>query len=298
MKKIPEEKEFSKAELQKNIDRVRRMMPLLSKASRPPKVVYGKERYLDTAEGKIRVLMNNTESPGKLPLFVNIHGGGFTSGSPELDDRFMNDVAKRANVKVLNVDYSLSPEEQFPKALNECYAVVEYAKRHAEELGIDPDRIAVGGHSAGGNFGAAICLKDAGSHALNIKGLILDYPPLDIYTDAYLKPQPKGSIPPKMCRIADASYCLKKEERKNPLISPVYATVDQVKAFPATLVITASGDILCDEAERFKDKLIEAGVDVTFKRFDAKHGFTHYGGPLADEAWQMMIDHLKRCLWH
>jgi len=61
-------------------------------------------------------------------------------------------------------------------------------------------------------------------------------------------------------------------------------------------VITASRDSLCGEGERFKDLLIEAAVEVTFKRFEAKHGFTHGGGPDAEEAWGMMAKHLEGCL--
>jgi hypothetical protein len=132
---------------------------------------------------------------------------------------------------------------------------------------------------------------------LNIKGLIIDCAPLDVYTDAYLKPSPKGAIPPQASRVADPSYCHKKEDRKNPLVSPAFATREQVKAFPPTLIITASRDSLCAEGEKFKDLLIDSGVNVTFKRFEAKHGFAHNGGPDADEAWIIMINHLKECLW-
>ena len=81
------------------------------------------------------------------------------------------------------------------------------------------------------------------------------------------------------------------------MVSPRFATIEQVTGFPPTLLITASGDSLCQEAEVFGDTLRQAGVAVTHRRFDAKHGFTHYGGPLADEAWQMMADHLSRYLW-
>jgi len=294
MKKIPQEKELTRAQLQKKIDQVRFLMPLLSKASRLPKVLKGKEQYMNTEKGKIRILTYNMEKTEKLPLFVNIHGGGFTAGTPEADDLYMMDIANRANVKIINIDYSLSPEVEFPVALNECYAVIAYARKHPDEFGIDPDSIAVGGHSAGGNLSAAVCLKDAATKELDLKGLVLDYPPMDIYTDGYLKPMPKGAIPPKMSRVADASYCHKKADRKNPLVSPAFATVDQVKSFPPTLVITASGDSLCTECEVFKDTLIKAGVDVTFKRFEAKHGFTHEDTPMAKEAWGMIIEHIKK----
>ena len=253
----------------------------------------GVERFLTTDEGIIRVLTYNMDNTERLPLFVNIHGGGFVLGNAEIDDPFMPIIAEKANVKIISIDYSLAPEFPFPKALNECYAVVKYAKEHADEFGIDPDRIAVGGQSAGGNLSAGICLLDSDKKELGVKCLILDYPPLDLYTDAGLKPLPKGALPVFVCRIFDACYCNDKEARKNPLISPVYATVDEVRAFPPTLVITANRDSLCSEGERFRDKLIEAGVKVTHKRFDAIHGFNLNPGADADESWQMIIKHLK-----
>jgi acetyl esterase/lipase len=73
------------------------------------------------------------------------------------------------------------------KTLHECYAVVKYAKEHAAELGIAPDNIAVGGHSAVGNLTAAICLLEAERNALGIKCIILDYPPLDRDTEEKLR---------------------------------------------------------------------------------------------------------------
>ncbi|MED1740273.1 alpha/beta hydrolase [Bacillus swezeyi] len=297
MRSVPKEKVYSRKQLQKKVKLFQWLAARSTRAGRHRNERAGKELFLETAEGKIRVLSYNLEKLEKLPLFMNIHGGGFILGSADMDDPYMMNVADNANVKILSIDYSLSPEEVFPKALNECYAVVKYAKEHAEELGIDSENIAVGGHSAGGNLSAAICLRDAEAKELGIKCLILDYPPLDLYTDAYLKPRPKGSLNPKMCRIFDACYCNNKEERKNPFISPVYASTDQVKAFPPTLILTAGQDSLCKEAEDFKDQLIDAGVDVTYKCFKgSRHGFTLSDKADAVEGWQMMIDHLNRYL--
>ena len=297
MKKAQKEKVWTDKQLKKKIKQIRCFMSVLARISlKKKKPIVGTEMFLNTDEGKVRVLTYNMGNPQKLPLFVNIHGGGFTLGNAEIDDPFMPNIANNANVKIINIDYSLAPEFPFPKALNECYAVVKYAKEHPGEFGIDPDNIAVGGHSAGGNISAGICLMDNDSKLLKIKCLILDYPPLDIYTEAGLKPLPKGSLPVFLCRLFDACYCNDKEARKNPLISPVFATIDEVRSFPPTLVITASRDSLCGEGERFRDKLIEAGVEVTHKRFDDKHGFNLLPGANSDESWQMMIDHLKRYL--
>ena len=232
MNRIPKEKAYSREQLQKKVKFFKWMTTHSTKAGGKRKNVSGKEIFLDTAAGKVRTLAYNIDKTEILPLFVNIHGGGFILGHPEMDDPYMMNVANNANVKILSVDYSLSPEAVFPQAINECYAVIKYAKEHADKFGIDPDNIAVGGHSAGGTFSAAICMKEAETNELGIKCLILDYPPLDIFTDPYLKPQPKGALPPKMCRIFNACYCTDKEERKNPLVSPAFATIDQVKSFP------------------------------------------------------------------
>ena len=300
MATVPAEKPLTRAQIQRKVNLYRFLIPIFGRkmmgiGGKPA----GKELFLDTEAGRVRVLAYGLDIAERLPLFVNLHGSGFTIGHAEMDDRFMPAIARRANVKILSVDYSLAPEAMFPVALNECYGVVKYAKEHAAELGIDPDNIGVGGHSAGANFSAAICLMDAERKELGRKALILDYPPLDIHTDPYLKPRPKKALSPKMSRMFDMAYAGSREVAKNPLISPYYAAVEQLRSFPPTLVITAGQDSLAAETEAFKDKLIEAGVQVTFKRFEgARHAFTHHGDPGADEAWQMMIDHLARYLEH
>ena len=295
MFKIPIEKTYAQEELIKKFGSLRKSYEKRSKKHIPQ----GKELFLSTDEGKVRVLAYNIGNPQKLPLFINIHGGGFILGNPEMDDPYMMNVALNANVKILSIDYSLAPEAMFPKGLNECYAVIKYAQNNAAKFGIDPQNIAVGGHSAGGNFSAAVCLKNSETGELNIKCVILDYPPLDIYTDPYLKPKGKGIVAavflnPKRARIFNECYCNVKEERKNPLISPVYASQEQLQSFPPALILTAGKDSLCAEAELFRDKLKEAGVNVTHKRFEASpHGFTLSDRPDAHEGWQMMIEHLK-----
>ena len=298
MEKERKEKAWTDKRLRRKAKMIRLLMAISSLSFlKRKKRRYGKEQFFNTDEGSVRTLTYNMNIPSPLPLYVNMHGGGFVLGNAEIDDEFMQLVANTANVKIISIDYSLAPEFPFPKAFNECYAVIKYVKENADKLEIDPERIAVGGQSAGGNLSAAICLMEQEKKQLGIKGLILDYPPLDLYTEAGLKPLPKGALPVFVCRIFDACYCRDREARNNPLISPVYATVGEVSAFPPTLIITANRDSLCGEAERFRDKLIEAGVEVTHKRFDAVHGFNLNRGADADESWRMIIHHLKRCLY-
>lgn len=294
----PPEKPFTREQLTRKVKVYRALMPVLGwKMMGTARRRLGTDMMLDTEVGPVRVLAYGLEASETRPLFVNLHGSGFTIGHAEMDDRFMPALAREADVKILSVDYSLAPEAPFPVALEECYAVAKYAREHAPGLGIDAERIAMGGHSAGGNLSAAVCLLDEERKELGLKALVLDYPPLDLHTDPYAKPQPKKALPPKMCRMFDQAYAGSREAARNPLISPLYADLERLRSFPPTLVITASEDSLAAEAEAFKDRLVEAGVAVTFKRFEgAVHAFTHSGGPAADEAWRMMSDHLRRHL--
>ncbi|MBN1320581.1 MAG: alpha/beta hydrolase [Thermoleophilia bacterium] len=299
MAKVPPEKPLSREQILRKVRLFRFMASVFGRRMMGAGKTFGKEMFLDTKAGKVRVLAYNLEKAGRLPLYINIHGGGFVLGHPEMEDRFMPVIAQKAGVRILSVDYSLAPEAMFPVALNECYAVVEYAKTHAAELGTDPGNVAIGGQSAGGNLSAGVCLLDAERRELGLKALVLDYPPLDIHTDPYLKPRPKKALSPRMSRVYDQAYAGTREAAKNPLISPCYATPDQVRSFPPTLVITAGQDSLAPEAEAFKDKLIEAGVAVTFRRFEgARHGFNLMDEPGAAESWQMIVDHLNRYLEH
>ena len=264
----------------------------------------GTDTWYETDKGPVRALSYGFENKAVTPLLVNIHGSGFVMGSAAMDDPFMPQFVDKCGVKVISIDYPLSPDFMFPVALEQCYALVRYAKEYAGELGIDPSRIMLMGHSAGGNFCAAIGLMENEKQALGLKGIILDYPPTDLTVDPYDKPSPKGCLPPGMCRIFDAAYCTP-EERSNPLVSPSLATPDMVKNFPPTLVITAGHDSLAEETQRLKDTLIAAGVDVTFKRFeDAIHGFTIMTEKQSrlsrklyqqsQDAWKMMRDFVNR----
>lgn len=304
MKKKPPLKPMSREQIQKKLNFLRGLMKYAAKEMVDMSGSIGKDVWLNTDVGYVRALAYGFEDEQKKPLLIDIHGGGFVLGTAAMDDPFMPQFVEKCGVKVLSIDYTLSPDVMFPVALHQCYAVCRYAKTHADELHIDPDRIMIMGHSAGGNFCAAIGLMENEKNELGLKGIILDYPPTDIATDPYDKPLPKGCLDPKTCRMYNAAYCTP-EQATDPLVSPAFATEEMVKNFPPTMVITASLDSLADETERLKDTLMRAGVEVTFRRFEgATHGFTVVGERHAKRqpedyahslaAWQMMIDFVNR----
>jgi acetyl esterase len=88
-----------------------------------------------------------------------LHGGGWMMGNLNTEHPWASRVAEGAGAVVISVEYRLAPENPFPAALDDVYAVLTWTAKHAAELGIDPERIAVGGHSAGGNLAAAVALR-------------------------------------------------------------------------------------------------------------------------------------------
>lgn len=254
------------------------------------------ERAIPTSFGETRVLIyrpKNNES-ATLPVFVNLHGGGFILGKPEMDDSWCGLITERADCVVVSIDYRLAPENKFPIALNECYEIVEWIHKHPEELSINPLKIAVGGHSAGGNLAASICLlnKQRGNK-LPIIYQIIDYAPLDLDTDPALKPHFKEALPINLARTFNALYFENKEHARNPLASPLFA--ESLDNLPEALIITAELDSLAAEAESYAEKLKQAGVKVTYKQYKGvPHGFTHNGDLIiAEDAWYLMSDKLR-----
>lgn len=228
------------------------------------------------------------------PLVINFHGGGFIRERTENDELFCRKLAHSLRWKTLDVDYRLAPEHPFPIGLYECHDVVCWAMDHPEELGIDPERIFLMGHSAGGNFVAGVCmlLKEEG-RPLPL-ALVLDYPPMDLATDPEHKEIKGKGIPAQRARLYNLYYCEKKDQT-NSLASPLLAQEESLRGFPKTLVITAGEDSLCTEAEAFALKLARAGNEVTLKRFlGAKHGFTIYRTAGHEEAFRMILGYCSQ----
>jgi len=206
-------------------------------------------------------------------LLVWFHGGGWVIGDLESHDNICHSLARRSGHAVLSVAYRLAPEDPFPAGLGDCVEATRWAHACADELGIDADRIALGGDSAGANLAAVVAhlapvplrfqllvypVTDARaatpSYSENAEGYFLTAAAMQWFVDHYLSGG-EGSI-------------------DDPRVSPLLAADGAVAASPPTLVITAGYDPLRDEGVAYADRLAALGVTTTHVHFPGQiHAF-------------------------
>ncbi|MFJ8468223.1 alpha/beta hydrolase [Streptomyces swartbergensis] len=232
------------------------------------------------------------------PVYVNFHGGGFVVGRPEQDDHICRYIAATAGCVVINVDYAVAPQRQFPVPVTQAYDATAWVAENGPEGGWDGSRLAVGGHSAGANLTAAVCrlARDRGTFAPRLQ--IIDSAPLDQLADPATKQSliAKPLLSPQLMRIFTAAYVPDPADRAHPLVSP--ALSDDLAGLPPALVITAENDRLRDEGDAYAKALEAAGVPVTHRVFGgADHYFTHTGPvPAAKQAIDLMATTLRTAL--
>ncbi|OAC99156.1 hypothetical protein MUCCIDRAFT_84104 [Mucor lusitanicus CBS 277.49] len=240
-------------------------------------------------------------SDEKLPALIFFPGGGFCFIEESFYVFLMSTFATDLSCIVIFVNYSLSPEVQFPVALNEAHSVVEFATNSttASKFQIDPTRVAVGGDSAGGNLSAAVSLlaKQRNQLQNSIKHQILYYPCVDndFSTESYKRYGEGFFFTRKMASEFLKCYA-PAEELENMLLLPNKASVDDLVGLPPALLITCEADVLCDEGEIYGRKLVAANVPVSSFRVNGViHGFLSSPVFFSDEAYHV-IDMTKRAL--
>lgn len=256
----------------------------------------GQEIHIPTRAGSVRALYY-TAGRDNAPVFFNMHGGGFIAGRPEDDDVFCHYVREKLDINVISIDYRLAPEYRCPADKEDVYDVILYMKHHPEEYGINPERMTIGGHSAGGNIAAVVCMMAKESGDFTICGQILDYPPMDLATPPEKKFFAEGAIPPETARLFNECYC-SEENSRDPYCSPIFAGDDQLCGLPPALVLTCELDSLRDEGEQYALRLARNGVEVTLKRYqNVPHGFNmDRRNPQAHDSWRLIVRMLRKFL--
>lgn len=217
----------------------------------------------------------------KKPVIIFFHGGGFVRCSVETHDEMCRNLAKYTGWKVIAPEYRLAPEYKFPIPLEDCCKVVEWAVDNAGKLGINPEKIAVCGDSAGGNLAGAAAKKFKNSKKVGISKQVLIYPVIDFYsmdTDTIYESYEKysfgyGLSSKSMHRYWDF-YLENKEDRENRCIS--LSKDENLNGLPDAFIICSEYDPLSDEAEYYAEKLKKSLVKVEFQRYAGlNHAFMH-----------------------
>jgi Esterase/lipase len=238
------------------------------------------ERFIPGPEGApdVRVLVYlPTSVQGPFPTLLWLHGGGYIMGSADAEDLTVKSIVSALGCAAVSVDYRLAPETPHPGPVEDCYAALQWLSTHADELDIDPNRIAAGGSSAGGGLAAALALltRDRGEVPLAFQFLLA--PMLDDRTCTLAKPHPyTGEFiwTPEANRFGWTS--LLGQEPGGADVSPYAAAAraEHLEGLPATFLYVGALDLFLEEDLEYTRRLMRAGVPTELHVYPgAYHGF-------------------------
>lgn len=214
---------------------------------------------------------------GKLPCVMYFHGGGWVVNDRDTHDRLIREIAYGSEAAVVFVEYSRSPEARYPTAIEEAYAATSWVAQHGASIGVDPERIAVMGDSAGGNMATVVTLLAKQRGGPKILAQVLFYPTTDcnFETSSYQQFGKGYFLTREDMQWFWNEYAPDPNVRMEPTASPLRASLEHLKGLPRTLIVTAECDVVRDEGEAYARQLARAGVEVTATRYLGMiHGFT------------------------
>ncbi len=208
--------------------------------------------------------------PGELPVFMFIHGGGWVLGDFPTHKRLVRDLVVASGYAAVFVEYTRTPDAQFPQAIQEIYAATRWVAEHGREIGVDGTNMAIVGNSVGGNMSTvtALMAKEKGGPHLKLQVLFWPIVDSDFETESYKQFGEDRFLTTSTMKWMYDMYIADPEKRKTIYASPLRATVEQLRGLPPALIQVAENDILRDEGEAYGRKLDEAGVPVTTVRYD------------------------------
>jgi acetyl esterase len=232
------------------------------------------------------------------PCLLDIHGGGFVIGQLEMQHPTSVEMARDLDIVVVTLNYRLAPEHPFPAGLDDCYATLSWIHEHADELGVDPARVGIGGQSAGGGLAAGLALlaRDRGGPAVCFQ--MLGIPELDhrlettsmrTFVDTPLWHRPNAELSWQHYLGADRSDV-------SPYASPSLAA--DLIGLPPAYVSTMEYDPLRDEGIQYALRLLGAGVPVELHSFPGTfHGSAMFTtAAVSQRAHREMLDAIRRGL--
>jgi acetyl esterase len=235
------------------------------------------DRTIPGPVGDIPIRVYRPDEAGPRPGVVYFHGGGFVICDLDSHDGAARRITNALGAVVVSVDYRLAPEHPWPAAADDAYAATRWVGDHADELGIDPDRLVVAGDSAGGNLTAVVAqmARDQGGPPLAFQLLV--YPVIDLGATRSEYPSQRENAEGYFLTVGHMEwyrrqYLSDDAHGEEPYASPIKAP--SLAGLPPACIITAEMDPLRDEGEAYGRALEAAGVPVTIHRAPGMfHGF-------------------------
>ena len=262
-----------------------------------PEIAVARDVTIDVRDAQIRGRLYRSNPDGALPIIIYYHGGGWLLGSIDSHDVTTRLLALASGFAVLSVDYRRGPDSRFPVAVNDAVDAVSWAADHADDLGIDPTRIAVAGDSAGGNLAtvAAAAIRDEGGPRLSMQVLVYPVTTCDLKQGFDMKYEGHILYRDEMQWHQD-NYLSNPDQARDPRVAPLLADLHDL---PPAVVVIAECDPIRPQGELYIDALTAAGVRVSV--YDAPtlvHGFFGLDElfPEAAEAMAFVANELKRVM--
>lgn len=276
------------------LDQARRSFLFYSKFAGPPEAIFHvTDRGIPGRGGEIPIRVYQPRAGTGLPVLVFFHGGGFVSGGLETEDSPLRAISNRCDCLVVSVAYRLAPEHPYPAATDDAYAATKWVADHAQEIGGDPKRIAVGGDGAGGNLAAVVTQMSCDRGYPRLVYQVLIYPSLDPSMLTYSWIASRDPIATSQAQLSQWSvYVPFNVDPATPYIAPVNGNLHNL---PPAFMIVGVNDPARDEDQRYAAALQSAGVPVQVVPFDNMiHGFFLMAGKV--DAGKKAIDDVGAAL--
>ena len=238
------------------------------------------EKFVPGPKGApdVRVLIytpTGTKSPR--PAYLHIHGGGYIMGRPEMGEPTNMALAKELGCTIVSVDYRLSPETAHPGPVEDCYAALKWLHSNAKSLGVDANRIAIGGESAGGGLSAGLALLTRDRGEIKLIFQLLIYPMLDDRTCTHSDPHPYAGEyiwTPESNRFGWKSLIGAEPGGKNVSPYASAARAEMLEGLPPAFISVGALDLFLEEDVEYARRLARAGVPTELHVYPgAFHGF-------------------------
>jgi acetyl esterase len=261
-------------------------MSILSSKASPAGDIVSCDMIVQGAHGPLSARLYRTREPAtkRDTLVVFFHGGGFVRGTiDETDDFLFQLIGACPGVTALSASYSLAPARPFPAAVEDAHAVLLWATKHKAKLSWNGNRLIVAGIEAGANLAAVASLMARDRSGPRLEGQVLIMPMLDPgLTSCSMRAMPnradRAAIVEQvtdLCAANYRAYLPHAVDRTHPYAAPLQTS--RLKNLPSALILSAEDDPLCDEAEQYGARLIQAGVTVYSKRLPAPSLREHGG---------------------